>query len=154
VFAGAEVKALSHPKQEVSVMRAVLFCVLALTIGAGIAQAQLAIDRKLVDAGFTMRSVETPKQMEQARRLPQRTIISRGKGAQLHYLYADTEYCKCVLAGNGQALQAYRDMALPSPAFPADATASRGVNPENLVTLDMDSDLLDLEPDHILNFRF
>jgi hypothetical protein len=135
-------------------MREVLFGIVSLAIGAGIAQAQLAIDRKLIDAGFTMRSVDTPKQMEEARRLPQRTIVSRGKGAQLHYLYADTEYCKCVLAGNAQALQAYRDMALPPPAFPADATAPRGINPENLVIRDMDSDFMDLEPDHILNFRF
>jgi hypothetical protein len=135
-------------------MRAVLFGVVAFAIGAGAAQAQLAIDRKLVDAGFTMRPVDTQKQMEEARRLPQRTIVSRGKGAQLHYLYADTEYCKCVLAGSAQALQAYRDMALPPPAFPADATAPRGINPENLVVRDMDSDFMDLEPDHILNFRF
>ena len=135
-------------------MRAVLFGVVAFAIGAGIAQAQLAIDRKLVDAGFTMRSVDTPKQMEQARRLPQRTIVERTKDGKHHYLYADTEYCKCVLGGNAQALQAYRDMALPPPAFPADATAPRGINPMNLVTLGMDSDFMDLEPDHILNFGF
>ena len=135
-------------------MRAVLFGVLAFAIGAGIAQAQLAIDRKLIDAGFTMRSVDTPKQMEQARRLPQRTIVERTKDGKHHYLYADTEYCKCVLGGNAQALQAYRDMALPPPAFPADATAPRGINPMNLVTLGMDSDFMDLEPDHILNFGF
>ena len=135
-------------------MRAVFFGVLAFAIGGGIAQAQLAIDRKLVDAGFTMRSVDTPKQMEQARRLPQRTIVERTKDGKHHYLYADTEYCKCVLAGNAQALQAYRDMALPPPAFPADATAPRGINPENLVIRDMDSDFMDLEPDHILNFGF
>jgi hypothetical protein len=135
-------------------MHALPFAVLAFALLAGAAQAQLAIDRKLIDAGFTMRSVDTPKQMEQARQLPQRTIVSRGKGAQLHYLYADTEYCKCVLAGNAQALQAYRDMALPPPALGADATAPRGINPENLVIRDMDSDFMDLEPDHILNFRF
>jgi hypothetical protein len=135
-------------------MRAVLFGAVALSVGAGIAQAQLAIDRKLVDAGFTMRSVDTPKQMEQARRLPQRTIVERTKDGKHHYLYADTEYCKCVLGGNAQALQAYRDMALPPPAFPADATAPRGINPMNLVTLGMDSDFMDLEPDHILNFGF
>ena len=135
-------------------MHTLPFAVLAFAIWVGTAQAQLAIDRKLSDAGFVMRPIDTPKQMEQARRLPQRTIVSRGKGAQLHYLYADTEYCKCVLAGNAQALQAYRDMALPPPAFPADATAPRGVNPENMVNLDMDSDFMDLEPDHILNFRF
>jgi hypothetical protein len=34
-------------------------------------------------------------------------------------------------------------MALPPPAFSADATAPRGINPENLVTLDMDSDFMD-----------
>ena len=80
-------------------MRAVFFGVLVVAIGSAAAQAQLAIDRKLVDAGFTMRSVDTPKQMEQARRLPQRTIVERTKDGKHHYLYADTEYCKCVLAG-------------------------------------------------------
>jgi len=135
-------------------MHALPFAVVALALWTGAAQAQLAIDRKLVDAGFVMRSVDTPKQIEQARRLPQRTIVSRGKGAQLHYIYADTDYCKCVLAGNAQALQAYRDMALPPPAFPADATAPRGINPESLVIRDMDADFTDLEPDDILSFRF
>ena len=135
-------------------MRALPFAALAFALCAGATLAQEAIDRRLVDAGFLMRSVDTPKQMEQARRLPQRTIVSRMKDGQRHYLYADTEYCKCVLAGNAQALQAYRDMALPPPAFPADATAPRGINPENLVIRDMDSDFMDLEPDHILNFRF
>ena len=58
-----------------------------------------------------------------------------------------------MLAGNAQALQAYRDMALPPVPLPGD-TAPRGVNPENLVDLSMDSDFMDFEPDHILNFRF
>ena len=134
-------------------MRAHHLGFLAFAICGGAAEAQEAIDRKLIDAGFTMRSVDTPKQMEQARRLPQRTIVSRMKDGQRHYLYADTEYCRCVLAGNAQALQAYRDMALSPVPLPGD-TAPRGVNPENLVVRDMDSDFMDLEPDHILNFRF
>ena len=134
-------------------MRAVPFAVLAFALWAGATLAQEAIDRRLVDAGFVMRSVDTPKQMEQARRLPQRTIVSRMSDGQRHYLYADTEYCRCVLAGNAQALQAYRDIALPSVPLPGD-TAPRGINPENLVVRDMDSDFMDLEPDHILNFRF
>ncbi len=134
-------------------MRALPFAVLALAPWAGATLAQEAIDRKLIDAGFVMRSVDTPKQMEQARRLPQRKIVSRTRDGQRHYLYADTEYCRCVLAGNAQALQAYRDMALPPVPLPGD-TAPRGVNPENLVDLSMDSDFMDFEPDHILNFRF
>ena len=134
-------------------MRALPFAVLAFALWVGATLAQEAIDRRLVDAGFVMRSVDTPKQMEQARRLPQRTIVSRMSDGQRHYLYADTEYCRCVLAGNAQALQAYRDMALPPVRLPGD-TAPRGINPENLVVRDMDSDFMDLEPDHILNFRF
>ena len=134
-------------------MRAVPCSVLAFALWAGATLAQEAIDRKLVDAGFVMRSVDTPKQMEQARRLPQRTIVSRMSDGQRHYLYADTEYCRCVLAGNAQALQAYRDIAMPPVPLPGD-TAPRGINPENLVVRDMDSDFMDLEPDHILNFRF
>ena len=134
-------------------MRALSYAVLAFAPWADATLAQEAIDRRLVDAGFVMRSVDTPKQMEQARRLPQRTIVSRMSDGQRHYLYADTEYCRCVLAGNAQALQAYRDMALPPVQLPGD-TAPRGINPENLVVRDMDSDFMDLEPDHILNFRF
>ena len=134
-------------------MRVLPFAALAFALGAGATLAQEAIDRKLVDAGFVMRSVDTPKQMEQARRLPQRTIVSRMSDGQRHYLYADTEYCRCVLAGNAQALQAYRDIAMPPVPLPGD-TAPRGINPENLVVRDMDSDFMDLEPDHILNFRF
>ena len=134
-------------------MRALPCSVLAFALWAGATLAQEAIDRKLVDAGFVMRSVDTPKQMEQARRLPQRTIVSRMSDGQRHYLYADTEYCRCVLAGNAQALQAYRDMALAPVPLPGD-TAPRAINPENLVVRDMDSDFMDLEPDHILNFRF
>ena len=134
-------------------MRVLPFAALAFALGAGATLAQEAIDRKLVDAGFVMRSVDTPKQMEQARRLPQRTIVSRMSDGQRHYLYADTEYCRCVLAGNAQALQAYRDMALAPVPLPGD-TAPRAINPENLVVRDMDSDFMDLEPDHILNFRF
>jgi len=134
-------------------MRALPFAALAFAPWAGVSLAQEAIDRRLVDAGFVMRSVDTPKQMEQARRLPQRTIVSRMRDGQRYYLYADTEYCRCVLAGNAPALQAYRDMALAPVPLPGD-TAPRAINPENLVVRDMDSDFMDLEPDHILNFRF
>src|ERR1043165_6060176 len=77
------------------------------------AQAQEAIDMKLVDAGFVMRSVDTPQKMERARLLPRRTIVSRTKNGVRYYLYADVEYCKCFLVGDQRALQAYRDMALP-----------------------------------------
>ena len=108
---------------------------LAFALLGGAAQAQEAIDMKLVQAGFVMRSIDTPALMERARHLPHRRIASRMKDGQPFYIYADVEYCKCVLVGNQQALQAYRDMALPPVPLPGDM-APRGVNPENLVMFD------------------
>ena len=108
---------------------------LAFALFGGAAQGQEAIDMKLVQAGFIMRSVDTPAKMERARHLPHRRIASWTKDGQPYYLYADVDYCKCVLVGNQQALQAYRDMALPPVPWPG-ATAPRGVNPENLVMFD------------------
>jgi hypothetical protein len=127
-------------------MRALPVAVLLFAVGAGIAQAQLAIDRKLVDAGFTMRSVDTPKKMERARLLPHRRIVSRTKDGKLYYLYADVDYCKCVLVGNAQALQAYRDMALPPVPMSLD-NPSTGISPESLLNLDIDPNLHDVDPD-------
>jgi hypothetical protein len=114
------------------------------------AAAQEAIDQKLVDAGFVMRSVDTPKKLERARLLPQRTIVSRTKNGVRHYLYADTDYCKCVLIGNQSALQAYRDMSLP-PVPMTDDTPPRGIPRMDLVVPGMDGLLGDTEPDDIFD---
>jgi hypothetical protein len=94
-------------------MRMLPCATLTFAFWAGATLAQEAIDQKLFDAGFKMRSVDTPKKMERARLLPQRRIVSRTTDGKLHYLYADVDYCKCVLIGSPQALQAYRDMSLP-----------------------------------------
>lgn len=130
-----------------------LLGVVALAFAADGALAQEAVDRRLVDAGFKLRSVDTPKQMARAERLPQRQIVSRSKNGQRYYLYADTRLCKCVLVGDQAALQAYRDMALPPVPLPGD-TVPRGVDPTSLVQRDMDADLLDFEPDDILDVPF
>jgi hypothetical protein len=109
-------------------------------------QAQEAIDRKLIDAGFVMRSVETPAQMERAKLLPHRQIVSRTKDGKLYYLYADVDYCKCVLTGSPQALQAYRDMSLPPVPMSLDSP-SRGVTAESILNVDIDPNLHDADPD-------
>ena len=136
-------------------MRAVFLGVVALAIGAGTALAQLAIDRKLIDAGFTMRSVDTPKKMERAKLLPHRRIVSRTTDGKLHYLYADVEYCKCVLFGSPAALQAYRDMSLPPVPMSVDSPAGGGVTAESILNVDIDPNLHDVDPDgDILNPTF
>jgi hypothetical protein len=127
-------------------MRVLSCAVLALAFSAGAALAQEAIDQKLIDAGFKMRSVDTPKKMERARLLPHRRIVSRTKDGQLYYLYADVDYCKCVLTGSPQALQAYRDMSLPPVPMSLD-NPSRGVTAESILNIDIDPNLHDVDPD-------
>jgi len=136
-------------------MRAVFLGVVALAIGAGTALAQLAIDRKLIDAGLVMRSVDTPKKMERAKLLPHRRIVSRTTDGKLHYLYADVEYCKCVLIGSPAALQAYRDMSLPPVPMSVDSPSGGGVTAESILNVDIDPNLHDVDPDgDILNPTF
>lgn len=141
-------------------MHALPFAFLAFAFLAGAAQAQEAIDRKLFDAGFKMRNVDTPKKMERARLLPQRRIVSRTTDGKLHYLYADVDYCKCVLIGGPQALQAYRDMSLPPVPMSVDSPSSagnpsRGVTAESILNIDIDPNLHDADPDgDILNPTF
>jgi len=127
-------------------MHALPVAILALAISAGAALAQEAIDRKLFDAGFKMRSVDTPKKMERAKLLPQRRIVSRTTDGKLHYLYADVDYCKCVLIGGPQALQAYRDMALPPVPMSADSPPT-GISPMGLLNMDIDPNPNDADPD-------
>lgn len=105
---------------------------------------------KLVDAGFVMRSVDTPKKLERARQLPQRRIVAHKKNGMPYYLYADTDYCKCVLVGSQSALQAYRDMSLPPVPLPGD-TDPRGTPRMDLVIPGMDGVLGDMEPDDIFD---
>src|SRR5262245_51768508 len=54
----------------------------------------------LAAAGFTMKPADTADKLAHLKQMPVRTIVSRSKGDQLVFTYADPEYCKCMWVGN------------------------------------------------------
>lgn len=109
------------------------------------AEAQLATEMKLSDAGFVMRIAKSPKQMQRLRTVPPRRLVARTKDGVRHYLYADPDGCQCVLIGNEQAMRSYRDMVKPPPLPPGmkdfeGAGSSTGVNVEREMIHEMNED--------------
>jgi hypothetical protein len=61
----------------------------------------------LSEAGFEMRTAQSPEELEYLKTLTQRTIISRIREDTIEYAYADATYCKCLYVGTGVAYQRY-----------------------------------------------
>ncbi len=79
---------------------------------------QESFDMKLSDFGFVLRAANTPAQMERLRRLPPRKFLSRTRNGQRYYLYADPDYCQCVLVGNQVAMNNYSSYVSPGTVPP------------------------------------
>ena len=76
-------------------------------------EAQEGKDMKLEDMGFIMRPANTLAQIERLRLLPPRSFVTRNKDGKRYYLYADSDFCKCVFVGDALAMKNY--LALVSP---------------------------------------
>jgi hypothetical protein len=118
---------------------------LALAFAATPAEAELATEMKLADAGFVMRVAKSPKQFERLRTIPARRMVARTKGGVRHYLYADPAGCQCVMIGNERAMQNYRDMVKPPPLPPGvkdfeGVPSGGGVNVEREMIHEMNVD--------------
>ena len=133
---------------------------LAMSIIVGSASlAQLGIEMKLANAGFTMRTATTSQQLERLRAVPARRFVARTHKGVRHYIYADPDGCKCALIGNERAMQAYRDMVKPPPLPPgvADfqgAGSDTGVNPEREIIHEFNEDIAPGYGDDILSPEF
>lgn len=126
--------------------------VLASTVFADQADAQLRDEQRMEDAGFTMRAANTPEKLAQLRLLPARRMIARSKAGQRYFIYADPDGCKCAMVGDEAALRTYRDMprALPQP----DDVARSGFNPGEVLVHDMDEDTFrSTFPGDLLDFK-
>ena len=77
------------------------------------AQAQLATDMKLEDAGFVMRRADTPDKVARLRLIPPRQFVTRTGKSGRYYLWADPDTCKCVFVDDGRALQSYAGINVP-----------------------------------------
>ena len=91
------------------------------------AQAQQdAIDVRLRSAGFKVRPAATAQELDLLRRAPPRVMLSRTEQGRRYYVLADPDGCKCVFAGDEQALRTYRATSTsPSPPPPATDMAIR-----------------------------
>ncbi len=96
---------------------------------------------KLRSAGFKVRLATTPEQIAHLKRMPARIILSRTKDGRKVYVYADPDYCKCMLVGDENALKNYGVM----PGLPGvdDVSADGRRGSEGMVIREMDSDLGD-----------
>jgi hypothetical protein len=91
----------------------------ALACGAP-AAAQQEIDMRLRSAGFKVRPAATAQEIDLLRRAPARVMLSRTEQGRRYYVFADPDFCKCVYAGDEQALRIYRETSMsPSPPPPA-----------------------------------
>ena len=109
------------------------------------AEAQLATEMKLDNAGFIMRVAKTPRQMERLKTIPARRMVARTKDGVRHYLYADPAGCQCVMIGNERAMANYRDMVKPPPLPPGmkdfeGVPGGGGVNVEREMIHEMNAD--------------
>jgi hypothetical protein len=140
------------PVPATSISRLSLLAACALFTGDP-ADAQLASDMKLEDAGFVMRSADSAEKLARLRVIPPRQFVTRMGKSGRYYLWADPDTCRCVFVGNERALQAYRDMrcaGLPK----ADNMPAAGIDPERLIIHDMDTDAGDVPDGDVLDYRF
>jgi hypothetical protein len=118
---------------------------MSLAFLASPAEAQLATEMKLDNAGFIMRVAKTPRQMERLKTIPARRMVARTKNGVRHYLYADPAGCQCVMIGNERAMANYRDMVKPPPLPPGmkdfeGVPSGGGVNVEREMIHEMNAD--------------
>jgi hypothetical protein len=96
----------------------VLACLASGLSASDAAAGQEGTDMKLEDMGFTMRTANTPEQLDRLRLLPPRKFLARTKSGQRYYLYADPDYCQCVFLGNELAMKNYNQLVSPPPLAP------------------------------------
>ena len=89
-----------------------------MALCGGAAAGQEGVDMRLSDFGFIMRPANTPEQMKRLKLLPARTFLTRVKNERRYYLYADPDYCQCVLVGGIRAMKNYLAFAAPGPLAP------------------------------------
>ena len=115
--------------------------VLLMFAGGEPAQAQLATDMKLEDAGFIMRRADTAEHMAQLRKLPPRRFATRVGKTGRYYIWADPDTCRCAFVGTERAFQAFRDMQRAGLPQPDNVPArDRGNAPMEMMIHDMDAD--------------
>src|ERR1700748_2513657 len=105
----------------------------------------------LEDAGFIMRTADTPEELASARLLPPRKFVAHTKDGRRYYVCSDPELCNCVFVGNEIAMLAVRDMRAKAQL---QMTLAPGVTQGGELIQDMDSDVSDqIDDGNILDYK-
>ncbi len=72
------------------------------------------IEPMLSAAGFNMVPADNPDKLKGIQSLPPLKIRYYTANGQLHYWFADPDYCRCVYTGNEAAYQQYEKLKLQS----------------------------------------
>jgi len=91
-------------------------------------------DRLLEQAGFVMRSADTPQKVARMTLLPPLQFVSRQSRNGHYYLYADPKLCGCVFVGNQQAMDNYKTQILQVPVGELAPTQNAPAAPPNPFT--------------------
>lgn len=87
--------------------------VLVASVGCKTIEHSEAMDaeRTLAASGFQMKYATTPEQMAKVTSLPQRTLTPvPGPDGNNRFVYADSQFCKCVYVGTEAAYDRYQRM--------------------------------------------
>lgn len=98
-------------------INAIIFCLTAsLCLTGFMGSPALASEKKafqtemlLVRSGFTYKYADTPKKLEEAKKLPPMKLVRRVGPDTTTYLFANLENCKCVYFGDEEAYQRFRE---------------------------------------------
>ncbi len=69
------------------------------------------MEKLLLASGFTKAVADTPEELDQLKKLPQRKLAPYEDGAKVFYIYADIENCRCAYAGDQNAYEKYQQLA-------------------------------------------
>jgi hypothetical protein len=108
---------------------AILATALLAAAPAAAQQPQQAIDMRLRAAGFKVRTASSPQEIALLRGVPARVMLSRSDQARRYYVYADPDFCKCVYAGDEQALRTYKEASFSPTRTPDVELAIRELDP-------------------------
>ena len=96
---------------------AIIFCLMAILCLTGLMESPAKASEKkafqtemlLVRSGFTYKNADTPKKLEEAKKLPPMKLVRHVGPETTTYLFANLENCKCVYFGDEEAYKRFSE---------------------------------------------
>jgi hypothetical protein len=70
------------------------------------------MEQLLSAAGFKMKPADTPEKLSHLKTLTRQRLVPHEHNGNVHYVYADANFCKCLYVGDQEAYERYRKLAV------------------------------------------